>query len=219
MSDAASGWDALGKVLAMLGDVSAAIGLMSGALAIYAYIPYMRDTLAGRTRPERASWLIWAVMATLSSAAQFHEGATLTLWFAGAQAAATVTIAMLSIRFGVGGWMRPPDRAVLILAAIGILLWSVTDSAVWTLAISIGVSMAGGTVTIAKAYASPWSETLSTWVLAAVSAAMALAIMPAADPILMAYPIYILTLSSLIAGAVLAGRLSQRRGRVVEPAP
>ena len=46
--------------------VPMAFGLLSAALSVLAYAPYMRDTIFGQTRPHRACWFIWSVLATIS---------------------------------------------------------------------------------------------------------------------------------------------------------
>ena len=40
-------------------------GLIAGDLVILANIPYMRDILRGKTKPERASWLIWFTLGVI----------------------------------------------------------------------------------------------------------------------------------------------------------
>ena len=186
-------------------------GLLSAGLGFAAYFPYIRDMLRGETQPERASWLVWTGMASLSLVAQAHEGATLSLFFAMAQAVATGSIAILAIRYGVGGWTRSADRWIVLAAALGMYLWTLTDSAVYALAISIGVSMLGGSVTLIKAYAHPDSETLTTWLLSALAAGFAMIAVGQWSAILLAYPVYMFTLNTSIAMAILLGRRARSR--------
>ena len=44
---------------------TALMGVLAGVLSTCAFIPYIRDTLAGRTHPLRSSWLIWSVLVTI----------------------------------------------------------------------------------------------------------------------------------------------------------
>lgn len=37
-------------------------GYLSGVLALIAFFPYYRDIFRGKTKPERASWLIWGIL-------------------------------------------------------------------------------------------------------------------------------------------------------------
>ena len=194
-----------------------AFGLMSGLLSLFAYAPYIRDTLAGRTQPQRASWLIWSVLGSIAFLSQVYEEAGSSLWFAGVQVGGTIAVFLLSIRRGVGGFADGKDCLVLTYAAAGLVLWYATENAAYALAITIGISLLGGAVTVAKAYRAPESETVSTWFLSFVASCCAILAVGAVDWVLLAYPLYLFTLNGAIVGAVMLGRL--RDAAVVEALP
>lgn len=85
------------------------LGIVSAVLAAIAYAPYIVDTIVGTTRPHRSSWLIWTVLCTISFFSQMYEGATDSLPFAGVMLLGTLTISVLSIRRGVGGYAYKQD--------------------------------------------------------------------------------------------------------------
>lgn len=203
---------------AFLPHLPLVLGLLAGVLSVFAYAPYIRDTLTGRTRPERASWLIWAVLGSIGLASQIHEGAGASVWLSVVQVSGTVLVAALAIRRGVGGWTTPSGQQTLALAALGVALWIVTDSAVYALGIAITVNLLGGWATVAKAYGAPDSETLSTWALSVAAALCAIAAIGSWDPILLAYPVYLLIINGAIVAAVLLGRARQAR-QVAQPGP
>ena len=58
-------------------------GIIACVLSVVAFLPYIRDTISGNTRPERASWLIWSVLSTISFFSQVYEGAGISLLFSG----------------------------------------------------------------------------------------------------------------------------------------
>lgn len=181
-------------------------GVIAACLGTMAFLPYLRDTLAGRTQPQRASWLIWAVLSFVALASQFWEGATTSLWFAAAKVSGTVLICIIAIWKGTGGYWDRRDSWVLALAGLGLVLWAMTETAVYALAISITISFLGGTITIAKAFADPDSETISMWLVSFVAACFAIAAVGGFDPVLMAYPAYLFVLNAAILLAMLAGR-------------
>ena len=184
----------------------AIVGIISGLLSVFAFAPYVRDTLALRTRPQRASWFIWSVLSSITLCSQIAEGATNSLWFVAIQAGGTILIFVLAISRGTGSLINVGDACMLIAAAIGLGLWAVTDTAAYALGISIVVSALGGIATIKKAYTYPGSETLSTWVTSL--AASSLTIMAIGDLtwIFMAYPLYLFTLNGAIVIAIHLGR-------------
>jgi hypothetical protein len=185
-------------------------GIVSGGLSMIAFFPYIIDTIQGRSLPQRASWLIWSVLGSVALASQISEGATDSLWFAGIQVGGTVLIFALSLWRGTGVLMRRSDYKVLFAAAVGIGLWYLTDTPAYALIISIGVSLLGGAVTVAKAYANPSSETMSFWIWSGVSAVFAILSVGAWDPMMIAYPAYILVLNVAIVTAIVVGRSQGR---------
>ncbi|MEM1237226.1 MAG: hypothetical protein AAGI10_09670 [Pseudomonadota bacterium] len=138
-------------------------------------------------------------------ASQIAEGATSSLFFAGAQCCGTLTIFLLSISRGAGSYLKGCDGAVLAAAAFGLVLWYVTDSAVWALGISCGISLLGGMITVIKAYRVPTSETASFWVLSFLASIMAVGSVGTLDPVLLVYPAYLFTLKAAILIALVMG--------------
>ncbi|MEM7438801.1 MAG: hypothetical protein AAF393_04315 [Pseudomonadota bacterium] len=192
-----------------------ALGLMSGVLSTFAYLPYIRDTWAGTTQPQRASWLIWSILSTIAFFSQVYEGATASLWFSGVQAAGTITVFLLSISRGVGGFLNGRDAVVLLVAAGGLMVWYFLDTAIYALATTISISLLGGTVTVIKAYHAPQSETLATWTWSFVASVFALAAVGSLDLVLLAYPAYLFILNGAIVVAIYFGK---SRGITVAPA-
>ncbi|MCY6380515.1 hypothetical protein [Hoeflea prorocentri] len=187
------------------------LGLLSGILATFAYIPYILDISRRRTRPQRASWLIWSVLGTIAFFSQVYEGASGSLWFAGVQVSGTVIIFCLSIRVGVGGYLKRSDYMILACAAAGLLLWYNTDNAAYALAITISISLLGGSATVLKAYRDPGSETMVTWAVSLIASVCAMLSVGGLDPILLAYPVYLFTLKGSIVLAMILGRSRRRR--------
>jgi hypothetical protein len=192
----------------------AAFGLVSAALSCIAFLPYIADTLRGHTRPQRASWLIWSVLGSIAVFSQLYEGATHSLMFAAAQVSGTIIVFLLSIRRGTGSFVNKADAMVLVAASVGLVAWYMTSSSVYALMISISISAIGGAVTAFKAYKQPASETMTTWGLSLVASVLAVLAVGRMDPILLAYPMYLLVLNGAIVLAMIAGRM--RDARVVD---
>lgn len=184
-------------------------GLLGAALGVLAFLPYIRDILTGATQPDRACWLIWAVLASLSGASNFYEGATASLWFVGVQVGGTLVVFALSVRWGSGNIFSAGSLWVLGIAGLGIVSWAVMDTAAVALALSIGVSALGGARTVVKSYVSPDSETGSAWWILLASSAFGVASVGSLDPLLLAYPAYLFLLYAAIVGAGISGRAAQ----------
>lgn len=191
-------------------------GIAAGVLSIFAFLPYIFDTVVGRTQPQRASWFIWSVLGSIAFVAQVYEGATGSLWFAGIQASGTIVVFLLSIRRGHGKYLNKTDLTTLAAAGIGLVLWYFTESALYALIITISISLLGGLATVIKAYRHPQSETLITWVLSLIAATCAIVSVGEADFVLLAYPLYLFTLYIILVTAILSGRFRNYRQSVVD---
>lgn len=187
-------------------DALWAYAVLSAIISCIAFVPYISDTIAGRTQPQRASWLIWSTLSSIALASQIAEGAVQSLAFAAIQCGGTILIFLLSVHRGAGGYLNRRDGFVLLAAATGLGLWYLTNSAVYALGISITISLLGGLCTITKAYCDPGSETLSCWMLGLIASAFAVMSVGQLDWVLLAYPLYLVTLYSGIVAATLLGR-------------
>ncbi|MEM9107138.1 MAG: hypothetical protein AAGC96_15920, partial [Pseudomonadota bacterium] len=172
-----------------------ALGILSGVLSTLAFVPYIIHTVKRRTRPQRETWLIWSVLGTIAFFSQVHEGAGESLWFAGVRVSGAIIVLLLAVRFGATRRLKMADYLILTAAAGGLVMWYNTDSAAYALAITISVSLLGGSVTVLKAYRHPGSETLTTWLVSTVSSLCAILSVGRFDAILIAYPAYLFTMS------------------------
>jgi hypothetical protein len=197
----------------------ATFALLSAVLSTFAFLPYILDTLRGRTRPQRASWLIWSILGSIAFFSQVFEGATHSLWFAGIQVSGTFLVFLLSIWLGVGGFLHARDRLVLLAAAGGLMAWYLTDTAVYALAITISISLLGGVVTVCKAFEEPDSETMTTWAVSFAASLCAIFAIGRLDWVLLAYPLYLFTLNGTIVLAIMAGRMRGLRTPTLQTKP
>ncbi|MGR3433881.1 MAG: hypothetical protein ACU0CO_03165 [Shimia sp.] len=195
-------------------DVRWAFAVLAVTIGAAAFVPYIRDTLRGRTQPHRATWLIWSVLSSVSAGALVAAGETTGLAYVGIQWAATLAIFALSLVRGTGALLRGRDAAALAMAGLGVGLWWVTDSPGWALGLSVGVSLLGGIMTVAKAHAAPGTETLACWVASALGALFGVLAVGRLDPMGLAYPSYLLVLYTAIVLALLAGRHRERQAQV-----
>jgi len=180
-------------------------GITSAALSIFCLLPYIVDILKHKTRPERASWLIWSVLGFIAFFSQMAEGATNSLWLTAAQTFIVTVVFILSIKFGSGGLIKR-DILSLIVAGLGIVLWVFTKEAAAALYIVIAVDFTGSILTIVKSYEDPRSETLITWILSGTAGFFGALSVGEWSFVLLSYPVYLWLINYVVAGAILLGR-------------
>ena len=126
--------------------------------------------------------------------------------FVGVQVGGTILVSVLSIWRGHGAYLHPRNLAMYACAGGGLMLWYQTETAVYSIAISIAISMLGGLATIAKAYRAPHSECRFTWLMLLTASICAVFSVQGFDPVLLAYPVYLLVLYTAVVMAMYLGR-------------
>ncbi len=184
-------------------------GYISALLSILMIVPYVRDIFLLKTKPERASWFIWTTLGFIAFFSQWAKGATDSLWLTAGQTLAVFIILVLSIKYGVGGFNKRDIRA-LIAAGIGLILWYITNEAAWALFFVIVIDSIGTLLTAVKAYEDPESETFSTWIMSGTSGIFGALAVGVMNPILLAYPLYLVVANYLIVVMILLGKRKLR---------
>lgn len=185
------------------GSLQSWIGLTSGAVALASFVPYIRSILKGQTRPNRASWIIWAFAEIITTATYSASGADATVWIAAGYAIGTITVASLSIRYGEGG-AGPVDMMCLAGASIALIPWLALDQAELALYMIIFVDVLAVFPTLKKAIADPDSEDKTYWSLSFLAAIINLFAIDRWAPEIAAFPIYCFLGAGVIVTALYA---------------
>lgn len=181
------------------------IGITSGLVMMGASVPYAIDILKKKTKPERASWFIWTVLGTIAFLSQMAEGATYSLWMNGLDTFAVVTIFILSLRYGYGGFVKR-DIVALVLVGVGLILWYFTKEASIALFIVIAIDLVGSFLSVVKSYEDPGSETLISWILFGLAGLLSAISVGEFNLILLVYPLYICLANWAVVAAILLGK-------------
>jgi hypothetical protein len=185
-------------------------GYISAILSIIMIFPYIIDIFKKTTKPERASWLIWTVLGFIAFFSQLAKGATDSLWLTAGQTIAVLIVFILAIKYGVGG-LTKRDIKALIVAGIGLLLWFLTNEALYALLIVIAIDSIGVFLTTIKANKDPKSETMSTWILSGTSGIFGALAVGSFDPVLLLYPTYIIVANYVVVGAIILGKNQKKQ--------
>lgn len=183
----------------------AILGIVAGVVNTIGLVPYVRDILGKKTKPERATWWIWLALNLIAFWALLSEGWTWYLAVMIASISAVALIAVLSIKFGYGTFKRR-DILSLVVAGIGIILWKLTDQPVAALLIVMAIDFVGLWLTLTKTWEAPQTETLISWILAASGSALGLMAVGSGDITKLIYPVYIALGNSSIVFVILYRR-------------
>jgi len=186
-------------------DITAVAGKVAGVISLVAFVPYIFAILRGTTKPNRASWWIWTVVGFMLGASYYSSGADHTIWVPVSYIIGPFVIAILSLKYGEGGWTRF-DRTCVIGAGVSALLWWLLSSPLVALCINIVIDAMGALPTIRKAYRVPEGEDRTAWILFSIANTVNLLAIEEWTFAIVSYPIYMFLTAGLIALLVLRPR-------------
>lgn len=140
------------------------IGILAGLISFIAFFPYIISTIKGKTKPNRATWWIWSWVGILVFLSYKESGAQETLWVAISYFIAPLVTALLSIKYGVGGWTRF-DISCLAGSVAGTVIWYISQSATTALMLFLTIDLFGSLPTVRKTYFHPEQEDKLAWSL------------------------------------------------------
>ncbi len=145
-------------------DIASIAGKLAGIISLTAYVPYILSILRKETKPNRASWIIWAIVSTIIALSYREAGASYAFLAPVGYVIGSTIVFILSIRHGVGGW-TPFDRRCLIGAAISLAIWQIFNSPMSALLINLFINLLGTLPTARKVWYQPETENKVFWIL------------------------------------------------------
>jgi hypothetical protein len=189
-------------------------GFLTAVTLLVGFWPYVSDILKGKTKPERASWVIWAVLLAIAFFTQLAEGARWSLVMPGLDFFIVSFIFILSIKYGAGGFVRR-DFIALIIAGVGLVLWAITDQPLTALLIIICIDGLAAYLTIIKTFKKPSTETLLAWIMSSASGFCTILAVNHLRFNLLVYPVFLTIADSAVIVTILLGRKYHDDGAVL----
>lgn len=188
--------------------------LGSVVISIVGASAYIRDTLAGKTKPNRVSWSMWALAPLIGTGAAMSSGAD-------AWATARVFLAgFLPLLVFLSSFVNPKsywkltrfDISCGLLSLIAFVVWVAADAprgAILLAAIGDGLA---SIPTIVKAWRYPETETGVTYITSFVGVVMIVPSIPVWNIENSAFQVYLLLVNALLLLAVYRKRIPILRG-------
>ena len=172
------------------GDVKAVLGLVDGIIALLAYVVYIISIFKGGSKPNRATWWIWAFMGIVLAISYHSSGAVNTIWVPYVEFIGPLSIALLSIKYGEGGLNNKTDLVCLVGAVFSIILWIIFNNPVVALVTNLVITSFAVTPTIKKSYLRPEGEDFWAWFGTGVADSLNMFAVEKFTFAILVYPIY-----------------------------
>jgi hypothetical protein len=149
-------------------DIKLFFALAATCIGVYSFVPYIRDILAGTTKPHVYTWLIWTITQGIATAGVWagHGG-----WSQYGLAIGTCFVGLIfvmALRYGTKD-ITLFDTSLLVGALAGIAVWYFTANIFYAVILATLVDFVGYFPSFRKTWADHASETKSMWVLWVIS--------------------------------------------------
>lgn len=161
---------------------------------------YIVMILRGQVRPNRASWLLWAIAPAVVLAAELDQGVGLrTLMTFGIALGPALVLAASYLRRGAYWRLGVFDWVCGALSGLAVLLWALTDSPNTAIVLSMAADALAAVPTIRKSISHPETEHPFFFVLVSAGGALTLLTLQRWSFADWAFPVYILLFPGFLA--------------------
>ena len=140
------------------------LGFVAIILTCIGYIPYIRDTLKGKTTPHAFTWFIWGLSTTIAFALQQSAGGGIGSYVTLSIGIAAFSIFCLSL-FKGEKHVTKSDIIFFLLALVGLGFWVIAKKPIISVTLISITNTLAFAPTVRKSWKNPFSETLFTYVL------------------------------------------------------
>lgn len=190
-----------------------ALVLLSGLLSFAGFFAYIRDTLAGRTKPNRVTWFFWALAPLIGTAAALSADAD--PWVA----SRTFLAGFLPLIIFLASFINPQsywklttfDLLCGVCSLLAIVAWIFADVPRFAILLAAAGDGFAAIPTFRKAWKFPETETGITYVIAFVSVLLVFPSIPRWDIENSAFLIFLLLANASLMLAAYRKRLGLGR--------
>lgn len=179
-------------------DLKATLGIIAGIIAFLAYIVYVVSIFRGKSKPNRATWWIWAFMGLVLALSYKFSGADNTVWVPYVEFLGPLTIAILSIKYGEGGLKNKTDLFCLFGAVASVILWIIFNNPVVALVTNLAIDSFAIIPTIKKSFLRPEGEDFWAWFGTGLADGLNMFAVEKFSFAILLYPIYMLVSDLII---------------------
>ena len=172
------------------------IGTIIGAIGVLAYLV---DTVKGKVKPNRVSFLLWSIAPLIAFAAQIKQGVGLESLMTFSTGFLPLTVFIASFVNKKAEWkLTKFDLFCGVLSIVGLILWLITKVGNVAIAFSILADGLAALPTIIKAYKYPDTEIAWPWIATSFGVILTLLTINTLTFANSGFIIYILIVNTLI---------------------
>ena len=173
--------------------------LISLPLAIIGTGAYIKDTLVGKTKPNKITWLMWSIAPLIATFAAISKGvswAVLPVFMSGFCPLLVLIVSLFSKK---SYWkLSLFDYLCGFFSVLALILWVITKEANIAIIFSIISDASAGFPTLKKAWTNPETESVLIYATGIISALTSFAAVEYGIFSEYAFPIYLLLMNTIL---------------------
>ena len=172
---------------------------LAAAVSALGLTAYVRDTLRGRTQPNRVTWFLWALAPLIAFAAELQEGVGLPAVMTFMVGFGPLVVFLVSfVDRQAYARITRFDLVCGSLSILALVAWRLTGKGTVAILFSLLADLLAAVPTLRKGYREPHTETAAAFGCSFVSATITLLTITDWSFAVAAFPIYILCMSALL---------------------
>jgi hypothetical protein len=183
--------------------------VVAAVLSILAASVYIRSMFTGKTKPNRVTWLMWAVAPLIAAAASLSSGvgwAVLPVFMAGFSPLMIFTASFFAKK---AYWkLSTFDYFCGVLSGLALVMWWLTKNANVAIVFAIASDALASIPTLVKSWSNPETESIWPYVVGIFGAASSLVVAAVLTFSAYAFPSYLLVINPLVLLAIYRRQLT-----------
>jgi len=173
----------------LISDKFVIVGVLVQLWGIWVYI---KETLAGKTKPNRVTWFLWFLAPTIAFAAELDKGVGLKSLMTLSVGLGPLFVLLASFKNRKSYWqLKTSDYLCGLLSILGLILWLTFNEGNLAIALSVLADAFAALPTLVKSFYHPDTESEEAYTVAIVNAGITLLTIKAWTLADSAFPIYI----------------------------
>ncbi|MDP2933760.1 MAG: hypothetical protein Q8N81_06575, partial [bacterium] len=165
-------------------------------LFFFGILPYIRDTLKGKTKPNRVTWLMWSVAPLIGAIAAISNGVGWAVLPTFASGFFPLLVVAASFANKNSYWkLEKFDYFCGLCSVLALILWAITKEPVVAIVFAIVSDGFAGIPTLIKSWKHPETETVSAYIVGIFCVATSFVAIKVWDFSSIAFPAYLTTMN------------------------
>lgn len=172
--------------------------ILGAAISFAGTLSYLNETIHGRVKPNRVSWLLWGLVPIIAVLGELDEGVGIRSLITFTAGFGPMLVFIASFVNKKAFWkVTRFDYICGALSALGVLLWLITRDGVYAITFAILADSLAALPTLKKAYYEPETENYHTFLSSIAGTIIALLTINDWYYANWAFPVYILIICTI----------------------